>query len=376
MLYGGLMSGTSLDGVDVAVVELTGEAERPDRAALVGFRTVPYGTSFRLRLAAAMEGADAAELCDLNFELGRRFADSIQLALADIGLAPSELAAVGCHGQTFWHEPPVDRPGCTLQLGEAAVIAEAIGAPVVADFRVRDMAAGGHGAPLTPYLDALLLCAEETSRAIQNIGGMANVTWLPARRREDPVPPVAFDTGPGVALIDQAVRELTSGAEGFDRDGCRAARGRVLADPLAEWLEDPFFGLAPPRSTGRERFGAPRLRDWLRRHGEQRADDLVATLTELTARAIVDGYRLAGLEPDEVYLCGGGARNPEIGARLASRLPGAVVQPLAALGWDGDAREAAAFALLARQHCLGIPVSLEWATGARGARVLGKWVPA
>jgi anhydro-N-acetylmuramic acid kinase len=370
------MSGTSLDGVDVAVAELTGEEESPNEASLVGFRTVPYGEPFRDRLATAVEGARADELCRLNFELGRRFAGAVEITLADLALAPDALVAIGSHGQTIWHDPPAEAPGSTLQLGEPAVMAEILGVPVVADFRVRDMAAGGHGAPLTPYFDWLLLSSPAVSRVVQNIGGMANVTWLPASDETRRADRIAFDTGPGVALIDQAVRELTAGEEAYDRDGERAARGRSLDGPLGEWLEDPFFRLSPPRSTGRERFGGPRLREWLERHSEQRDEDLIATLTELTARTIAGGYRLAELQPEEAYLCGGGARNPSIRERLQRLLPDVSILPLDALGWDGDAREAAAFALLARQHHLGIPIDLGWATGAPGSRVLGKWVPA
>jgi anhydro-N-acetylmuramic acid kinase len=376
LLYAGVMSGTSLDGVDVAVAELTGEEESPNEASLVGFRTVPYGEPFRDRLATAVEGARADELCRLNFELGRRFAGAVEITLADLALAPDALVAIGSHGQTIWHDPPAEAPGSTLQLGEPAVMAEILGVPVVADFRVRDMAAGGHGAPLTPYFDWLLLSSPAVSRVVQNIGGMANVTWLPASDETRRADRIAFDTGPGVALIDQAVRELTAGEEAYDRDGERAARGRSLDGPLGEWLEDPFFRLSPPRSTGRERFGGPRLREWLERHSEQRDEDLIATLTELTARTIAGGYRLAELQPEEAYLCGGGARNPSIRERLQRLLPDVSILPLDALGWDGDAREAAAFALLARQHHLGIPIDLGWATGAPGSRVLGKWVPA
>ena len=374
MLYAGLMSGTSLDGVDVAVVRLDGEDERPDHARLVGFRSVPYDIAFRDRLAAALEGGGPGELCELGFALGRRFAEAAAASLGDLDILPADLAAIGSHGQTVWHVPPGDGPGSTLQLGEAAVIAEMLGVPVVADFRVRDVAAGGHGAPLTPYFDRLLLSAPARSRAIQNIGGMSNVTWLPAEGHASAM--IAFDTGPGVALIDEAVRLLTGGDRRMDRDGLMAREGEVLEEALCHWLEDPFFREPPPRSTGRERFGAVRLRDWLGGRSGDRPQDLVATLTELTARAIAEAYALAKLAPDEVYLCGGGARNPEIRRRLAGLLPDAALLQLDALGWDGDSREAAAFALLARQHHLGIPVDVGWATGAAGSRVLGKWVPA
>jgi anhydro-N-acetylmuramic acid kinase len=377
VLYAGVMSGTSLDGVDVAVVQLDGDEEQPNHAELIGFRTVPYEAAFRDRLLGVLEGGGPAELCELNFALGRRFAEAVDTCFSDLGISPGDVAAIGSHGQTLWHAPPGELPGSTLQLGEAAVIAESLGVPVVADLRVRDVAAGGQGAPLTPYFDRLLLSSPTRARAIQNIGGMANVTWLPASDRASSGPgPIAFDTGPGVALIDEAVRVLTAGDLPFDRDGEVASEGVVLEEPLAEWLTDPFFQLPPPRSTGRERFGGVRLRGWLERYSDRRREDLVATLTELTVRTIVGGYRLAELDPDEVCMCGGGARNPDLLRRLDRLLPDVSLRPLEELGWDGDAREAAAFALLARQHHLRIRVDLSWATGALGARILGKWVPA
>lgn len=377
MLYAGVMSGTSLDGVDVALVRFDGREERPSHAELIGFRTFPYDAGFRRRLLDALETGGAATLCELNFALGRRFSEAVATALGELGIPAPDVGAIGSHGQTIWHAPPEDGPGSTLQLGEAAVMAENLGVPVVADLRVRDVAAGGHGAPLTPYFDRLMLSSPAHARAIQNIGGMANVTWLPATDEPGVGPgAIAFDTGPGVALIDGAVRLLTGGERLFDRDGESARAGAVLEEALAEWLADPFFEAPPPKSTGRERFGGARLEDWLERHSGARAEDLVASLTDLTARTIAGAYRLAKLAPQEVYLCGGGAKNPELVRRLDRLLPDASLRPLDELGWDGDAREAAAFALLARQHHLGIAVDLGWATGAPGPRILGKWVPA
>lgn len=403
-LYVGLMSGTSLDGVDAALVRLEGREERPDEAGMAAFRTDRYEPAFRERLRRAVEDAGPGELCDLNFELGRRFARAAGRILDDAGVAPEEVEAVGSHGQTVWHDPPGrgrresgpgagsdahagtdadadadassggKAAGSTLQLGEPAVVAEVTGIPVVADFRVRDVAAGGQGAPLTPYFDRLLLGSRENARVIQNLGGMGNLTALPPEGAG--VTPVAFDTGPGVALLDEAVRRLTGGRELMDEDGGRAAAGRVLPGALEEWLSDPFFASSPPRSTGRERFGPRRLASWLERHREARPEDLLATLTELTARSVAEGLRRVDFEVDEVYLCGGGARNSELARRLRERLAPLPVRPLSALGWDGDAREAAAFALLARQHLMGFAVDLGWATGAAGPRVLGKRVPA
>lgn len=378
-LYLGLMSGTSLDGVDAALVRLGGRAERPEPAGTVGFVSVPYGDAVRERLAGAIEEGGPAELCELSFALGRRFAAAAGRALEEAGVGAEAVEAVGSHGQTVWHAPPTDgRPGATLQLGEAAVVAEELGVDVVADFRVRDVAAGGHGAPLTPYFDRLLLSHPERTRAVQNLGGMGNVTLLPPRGRGEPL---AFDTGPGVALVDAGVEILSGGAERMDVDGRRAARGTVLEGPLEEWLDAPFFRRDPPRSTGRERFGRERVRRWLDRHGGERPEDLLATLTELTARTVADGLTAGPRPPRELLLCGGGADNPELVRRIASavrRGPGrdVEVRRLEAVGWDGEAREAAAFALLARQHLLGHEVDVTWATGAAGPRLLGKRVPA
>lgn len=375
-LYVGLMSGTSLDGVDAALVRFGGEAERPSEARLLSFRTEAYDPAFRDRLSAAVRGESGApHLCDLGFELGERFAAAALALLGEAGITSGEVAAIGSHGQTVWHRPPTaGSPGATLQIGEAAVIAERTGVDVIADFRVRDVAAGGHGAPLTPLFDRLVLSDPDRGRAIQNLGGMGNVTGLP--RAGSGAGARAFDTGPGVALLDGAVRRLTGGREGFDRDGRLAAAGRVVPEALDAWLADPFFAEEPPRTTGRERFGDVALDAWLQRFDGAPTEDLLATLAELTARSAAESYRFLGFEPDEVLLCGGGARNLELIRRLASHLGPERVRPLAAVGWDGDAREAAAFALLARQHVLGIRADLGWATGARGPRLLGKRVPA
>jgi len=373
-LYIGLMSGTSLDGIDVAMVELGGEAERPEPARLAAFESFTYGPSFRDRIRAAIEAGSPARLCDLNFALGERMATAVSDALVAAGVSAREVRAIGSHGQTVWHVPPEKGGrGSTLQLGEAAVIAERTGIEVVADFRVRDVAAGGQGAPLTPYFDRLLLGAAE-SRAIVNLGGMGNLTALPPEGSSEL--PVAFDTGPGVALIDGAVHHLTGGHQAFDAEGRLASSGRVLEPDLAEWLADPFFEIPPPRSTGRERFGGAALHRWLAGTAGARAEDLISTLTELTAASVVRAFSWIPFDIAAVYLCGGGARNPELVRRIADGLDPVPVRLLDELGWNGDAREAAAFALFARQHLLGIPIDLAWATGSAGARVLGKRVPA
>lgn len=373
-LYLGLMSGTSLDGIDAALVRFGGRDPAPADAALEAFRTTPFIPDLAHRLRRAVAGdADPDELCDLGFALGEALADAATALLAE---TDGPVTAIGSHGQTVRHRPPAPgRRGSTLQIGEAAVIAERTGLAVIADFRVRDVAAGGHGAPLAPLFDDLLLRGEGETRAVQNIGGMGNVTALPPAGDET-TRPVAFDTGPGVALIDAAVRHLTGGERDYDEDGRLAAAGEADEDLVSEWLADPFFAETPPRSTGRERFGAARVEAWLAAHAHLSAEDAVATLTEVTARSIAGSYALIGFDVDEVLLCGGGSRNPEIRRRLKAHLPDARVRTLDEVGWDADAREAAAFALLARQHVLGHPVDLTWATGAEGPRRLGKRVPA
>jgi anhydro-N-acetylmuramic acid kinase len=372
-LYIGLMSGTSLDGIDVAVAEFGGAAELPVPARLVAFESYTYEASFRDRMREILEAGSPAGLCDLNFDLGERLATAVSETLISADLSARDVTAIGSHGQTVWHTPARDADrGATLQLGEAAVIAERTGIPVVADFRVRDVAAGGQGAPLTPYFDRLLLGGYE-SRAIVNLGGMGNLTALPEAGSEDA--PLAFDTGPGVALIDAAVHHLTGGHQAFDAEGRLAAAGRVLEPDLEAWLADPFFDTVPPRSTGRERFGGPALARWLAGTAGARAEDLIATLTQVTAASVRRAFEWIPFDISAVYLCGGGARNPELARRIGEDLAPVPVRYVDELGWDGDSREAAAFALFARQHRLGIPLDLGWATGAEGPRILGKRVP-
>lgn len=373
-LFAGAMSGTSLDGIDVAIVELGGVEEKPEPARLVAFHSEPYEPDFRARLLAACGETTASEICELDFELGRRFAVAVTGVLERTGLRAADVRAIGSHGQTLWHRPPDDGPGSTLQIGQPAVIAEETGIEVIADLRSRDVAAGGHGAPLTAYFDRLLLGSASAARAIQNLGGIGNVTALPRERGSDD--PIAFDTGPGVMLLDACAVEVTAGRLSCDLDGELAARGHVDEAALAEWLADPFFARPPPRTTGREHFGHAALGRWLARHPDLSAETLLATLTELTARSIAAAYALVPFDIEEVWLCGGGARNPQLRRRIGEAVAPRPVGGTEALGWDPDAREAAAFALFARQHLLGHPASPDWATGAAGPRLIGVRVPA
>ncbi|MFO7261185.1 MAG: anhydro-N-acetylmuramic acid kinase [bacterium] len=375
----GMISGTSLDGIDAALVELEGGDDGEVRWRVCSFVTVPYSPAQREEIHTAIVRGGAAELCALHMRLGEWFAAAALDACRAAGVAPSEVDLIGSHGQTVWHIPPAGgRRGATLQLGCPATIAERTGIPVVSDFRSRDMAAGGEGAPLVPWVDRLLFSARGRRRALQNIGGMGNVTWLPPRGDDSPL--LAFDTGPGVALIDAAVELATGGRQTFDRGGEWADRGRVREPLLAELLAHPFFDQPPPKSTGREVFGRPMVEAIVARHGpldEQGWADLIATLTALTARSIGDAYRRWVLPRgvDEVFLTGGGARNPALFRMIQAELDPIPVHPGEGLGIDPDAKEAVAFAALAWAHVHGLPGNVPEATGAAGPRVLGSYTP-
>ena len=379
VLIVGLMSGTSLDGIDAALVEIEGAGEDDVKARLVRSLTVEYGDAQREAIHAAIVTGTAEALCGLHADLGEWLAAAALRVCEEAGVAPDSVDAIGSHGQTVWHRPPAEaKRGATLQLGDAATIAERTGIAVVSDFRTRDVAAGGQGAPLVPWVDRLLFSAEGKARALQNIGGIGNVTRVPPKGSDEPV--FAFDTGPGNALIDAAVELATDGRATFDRDGRLASRGEPDEALLADLLRHPYFAAEPPKSTGREEFGRPfvaRLVEAVRPEGDRDWLDLVATLTELTARSIADAYRrwVIPRGVDEVIVTGGGARNPALMRRIAALLDPLPVHDGAALGIDSDAKEAVAFALLAWAHLRGVPANVPEATGAAGPRVLGSWTP-
>jgi anhydro-N-acetylmuramic acid kinase len=371
--YVGLMSGTSLDGISAAVVRFHPAKAPRLRPELLGFTVTEYTAEQRRRLHAAMSGGTAQELCMLAFDLGAWLADAAVAVLADAGVSRSEVRAIGSHGQTLWHEPPHS----TWQIGEAAVIAERLGRDVVSDFRVRDVAAGGQGAPLVPAADALLFSAEHW-RALQNIGGIGNVTVVPPGGTSEGVR--AFDTGPGVAVLDAVVRELVPTMR-FDVDGELARAGRPVDEVVTELLAAPYFAAPPPKSTGRELFNAAYVRALIARSREVRPDataaDIIATATALTARSIADAYRRFLPEPiEEVLFSGGGAKNPAIFDHLAPLVGSIALRSFDDEFFDGEAKEAVAFALLAHLHVIGAPGNVVGATGARGPRVLGKLTPA
>ena len=386
-VYVGLMSGTSTDGVSAAAVRFreTTDAAGHARidAELLGFVQRAYDASQRARLLAAMEAGSARDYCRLAADLGDWLADAAGALLAEAGVARADVRAVASHGQTLWHEPGHS----TWQAGESAVIAERLGVDVVSDFRVRDVAAGGQGAPLVPIADALLFASPDRWRALQNLGGIGNVTVVPPRdgAGADAFAGVrAFDTGPGVSIIDAVARRVRP-ALPYDVDGRLARAGTEVPGVVDALLAAPYFSAPPPKSTGRELFGvayAERLVDACREARAGASDeDLVATAVALTARSVADAYARFLPEPvSEVVLSGGGARNPALVEAIAAgvaRLPGApAVRAFDDLFFDGEAKEAVAFALLGYLHVERRPGNVPGATGARGPRVLGKLTPA
>ena len=364
----GLMSGTSLDGISAAVVRFNGE----HAAELLAFRQIPYAAGQRARLAAALEGATPDEYCRLDFELGGWLADAAIAVLADAGIPREEVAAIASHGQTVWHVPGHS----TWQFGEPAVIAERTGMDVISDFRVRDVAAGGQGAPLVPIADALLFASPTSWRALQNLGGIGNVTIVPPLGDLSGVR--AFDTGPGVVVIDAVTSAVSPGAR-YDVGGQLALAGTAVQPAVREALAHPFFAESPPRSTGRELFST----EWIiafvescRRHAPAvTAADLVASAVELTAASIADAFRRFVPEPvGEVLVSGGGAENPALVGAIERRLP-LTVKRFSDVFFDGEAKEAVAFALLGRLFLERRAGNIVSVTGARGSRVLGKLTP-
>lgn len=345
----GLMSGTSLDGVDAALVRFADDGA----PMLASFRTFPYPDTLRDRLLAMIADGGLRELAVLDAELGERFADA-----ADAVRGNATLDFVASHGQTVWHEPGV----ASLQIGNPGAIVERCGVRVVHDFRRADIAAGGQGAPLVPLADALLFGDPAGPRTLLNIGGMANVSYVPRRGQESGV--IAFDTGPGVAVIDLVARAVDP-SRPYDVDGVRAGRGTADGDLVTELLTDPWFAIPPPKSTGRERFGQATADRILAACGK--TDDAIATATAFTARSIDDQLdRWLPSERGALVVAGGGARNPTL-------LTSFSVSPLlfTDLFFDSDAKEAVVFAWLGWRTLHGLHGNVPGATGASGPRVLG-----
>jgi anhydro-N-acetylmuramic acid kinase len=403
MTVAGVMSGTSGDGIDVAVVRISlshpnrknknaprvghpisieGHLSRP-KFTLLAHEGFAFPAALRKAVLAAMnaKATSTAELARLNWRLGLAYAEAVKETARR---HQAQLDLVGCHGQTLYHQARTEtyagrRFACTWQAGEAQAIAAALGVPVVSNFRPLDMLAGGQGAPLVPLLDHVLFADAKRGRVLQNIGGIANLTAIPAGAGPDAV--IAFDTGPGNMIIDWLAQKLFS--KPFDRNGALAAKGSVLAPALEEALHDPYFRLKPPRTAGREQFGRAYAADFLDKCflETQNPNDALATATALTAETIARSYarfvqpKMKGQGTDFI-LSGGGARNKTLVAMLARRLKllGCIVTTSEKFGIPAEAKEAAAFALLAWQTWHRLPGNVPAATGAKRAVVLGQVV--
>jgi len=379
MLIVGLMSCTSADGVDVAICDIRGRPGELQVELVSGF-AYEYEPDMRRRILASCDPTDSRvdEIATLHVDLAALFADCTLKAICAANMSLDRIDLIGSHGQTLWHNVlPSGAVNASLQIGEAAVLAEHTGITTISNFRARDIAAGGQGAPLTSYVDWLLLRHASHWRAIQNIGGMGNVTFLPPLK-DGESEPVAFDTGPGNAMLDVAVSHFSDGKLNFDRDGGYAMRGRVNEEWLEELLRHPYYARAYPKTTGRETFGtaaALALVEQAQANGLQAAE-IIATLTALTATNIADAYRRFAPAPiREVILGGGGRHNPIMVGMLRQLLAPASVLNHEDLGMDGDFKEALVFAALAYETWRGRPSTLPQMTGARHASVLGSITP-
>lgn len=382
------MSGTSLDGISAAAVRFRDRADGTIESTLLSFTQRAFNATDRARLEAAMREGTAREYCLLQGDLGDWFADAALSAMSAASLTASDVAAVASHGQTLWHEPGHS----TWQAGDASRIAERCGCAVIADFRARDVAAGGQGAPLVPIADARLFAHPTHWRALQNLGGIGNVTLVPPAQQmsaDDVLAVRAFDTGPGVVVIDGVVRALRAPLT-FDRDGALALQGTPISSVIDDCLTDPYFAASPPKSTGREWFTREYIAEFIARCraavSNARDEDIIATAVHFTARSIADQFtRFVEAPVHEVLVSGGGARNPALMQAIAAALEGAsrtrgVAAPALvgfdSLYFDGDAKEAVAFAFLGYLHLTGRSGNVPGATGARGPRTLGHFTPA
>lgn len=363
MRVAGIMSGTSLDGIDVAIVDIHGRG-----IETVGHASFPYSPALRSAILAVSNTECAtAAISRLNFELGGRYAKAVAETCRRHKVRFESVDLIGCHGQTVYHKGAGARRN-TLQIGEASVIAEQLGIPVVSDFRTRDIAAGGQGAPLVPLVDYLLFRSATKSRVALNIGGIANITVLPKNAKPEQV--IAFDTGPGNMVIDQLTALFTKGRQTFDRNGRIAAENdcnRALLDKL---LRHPYYSAHPPKTAGREQYGAEFIETLLA--SRLPIPDLIATATVFTAATIAAGIQRFAPETQEVIAAGGGVHNAQLMAQLAAFLPGCRVTTTTEFGVDPDAKEAIAFAVLAHRTWKKQTGNLPSATGARHAVVLGK----
>jgi anhydro-N-acetylmuramic acid kinase len=381
MLVLGLMSGTSADGIDVALARISGSPLRLN-AKLLGHASSKFPPALRKEIlrVAEQQPVSAGELSQLNFRLGHIYADAVLAACKKFRIPPRRIDLIGNHGQTIFHQgAPVPylggRTSSTLQIGEASIIAARTGITTVSDFRPADMALGGQGAPLVPFADYALYRHPKLGRVSLNLGGIANITVIPAGARPDQV--FAFDTGPGNMLIDALVQHFTLGRQRYDKNAAFAQSGRSIPPLLNELMRDPYLKLAPPKSTGREYYGQAYLKRFLtlgRRH-RAKPNDLIRAATIFTALSVVGALNHFVLRKHKIHqliVSGGGAYNPLILVQLSAALPGIDVRTSSHFGIPEDAKEAFAFALLAYETFHQRPANLPSATGARGPAILGK----
>lgn len=373
----GLMSGTSVDGIDAVLVEITGTQTDLKIELLNGF-TYPYSTEVRSHILAVAQGASLSlqELAELDEAIAREFAQ----AAIEINAGYPAAKIIGSHGQTVYHRPATkEKLAYSLQIGRGDMIAKLTGITTISNFRQADIAVGGQGAPLLPCVDVYLFNHPKYSRCIQNIGGISNVTYLPPKTIEKIAQVRGWDTGPGNTLLDLAIAHFTAGEKTYDADGNFARSGNICHELVNKWLEQDYFQKAPPKSTGRELFGQTYLHKCLdeANHYDLKPSDVMATLTELTAASIAYNYRqfLEKL-PDQVLLCGGGGRNLYLKERLESLLAPCQVLTTSELGIDADFKEAIAFAVFAYWRDLGMPANLPQVTGAKQKVLLGDVFPA
>ena len=381
LLVLGLMSGTSADGIDVAIARISGAPPHLN-AKLLGHTSFDFPATLRKEIlrVAEQQPVSAGELSQLNFRLGHIYADAVLAACKKFKVAPQRIDLIGNHGQTIFHQgqpaPYFGKPtASTLQIGEGSIIAVRTGITTVSDFRPADMALGGQGAPLVPYVDYLLYRHPTLGRVSLNLGGIANITVIPASAK--PAQVFAFDTGPANMLIDALVQHFTYGHQRFDKDARLAQSGRSIPALLNELMKDPYLKLAPPKSTGREYYGRSYVDEIIhlgRKHHAKSAD-LIRAATILTALSVVDALHRFVIRKHKIHqliVSGGGAQNPLILVQLSAALPGIEVLPSSNFGVPTEAKEAFAFALLAYETFHQRPANLPSATGARGPAILGK----
>ena len=388
-LYAGIMSGTSLDGIDIAFADIDVVSDDPDRPKFrvqpLGYGYTPYSVDTISSLDALRSGAELPIriVTEMHYELGSLYAAALITAAHDQNIPLANIAAVGLHGQTVWHSPPGFKPpklkhwppyrfGSTLQIGQAAVLVEKTGCAVITDFRSADIAAGGQGAPLVPFADYILLSSADEPRTVLNIGGIANVTHLPAGGTLAET--LAFDTGPGMMVVDGVLRAYRSK---MDVDGIRAARGTVHEGAIWLAMQHDYFERTPPKSTGAETFGGEYVDSWVQFKSGRTVDDVIATVTAITAKSIANAVRdFLPQMPAQIILGGGGAKNKTLIRWLGEQLPDVTFGTHEDFGISSDGKEALAFALLAAAHVARIPANVPNVTGASSRRILGAMYPA